>query len=96
MEQVQYIICKEINGFLLDSTDDQIALNNTENINLGTGNFTFEVICKVDFNQLQFPIFLSNRQSINQGFLFGIYGSYDGSGRLWLFEVHLHCFFFEK
>ncbi len=77
------LLAQETNGLLFDGTDDQVILSGTENTNLGTGDFTFEVVCKVDFNQLEFPIFLSNRQVVNQGFLFGIYGSYDGTGRLW-------------
>lgn len=74
---------QETNGLLFDGTDNQVILSGTENIDFGTAEFTIEMVIKAQFSQQDFPNLISNREIVDQGFLLGIYGAYDGSGRLY-------------
>lgn len=79
-----FLKAQETTGLLFDGIDDNVHLEGTENIEIGTGEFTFEVVIKANATQKTFPIFLSNRSSTGNGFLFGLYGSYDASGRIFV------------
>ncbi|HNK85261.1 MAG TPA: hypothetical protein PKL41_08670 [Flavobacteriales bacterium] len=65
---------------VFDGADDQVTLSSTAVNAIGTGDFTVEAeIRAVEADQLQHPRILSNRDQVNNGFLFGFHGVWGGS-----------------
>ncbi len=67
-----------------DGNNDYVEISNSESLDIGTGDFTFEAVIKTAVNQVSFPQIISNRSTHFDGFLFGLYGAYDNSGRLYV------------
>ena len=65
---------------VFDGADDQVTLSSTAVNAIGTGDFTVEAeIRAVEADQLQHPRILSNRDQVNNGFLFGFHVVWGGS-----------------
>ena len=65
---------------VFDGADDQVTLSSTAVNAIGTGDFTVEAeIRAVEADQLQHPRILSNRDQVDNGFLFGFHGVWGGS-----------------
>lgn len=65
---------------VFDGADDQVTLSSIAVNAIGTGDFTVEAeIRAVEGDQLQHPRILSNRDAVDNGFMFGFHGIWGGS-----------------
>lgn len=65
---------------LFDGQDDQVTLPNEVLNTIGTNPFTIEAWVRgVEADQVTHPRILSNRDAVNNGFMFGIHGIWGGS-----------------
>ena len=65
---------------VFDGEDDQVTMSSSAVNAIGTGDFTVEAeISAVEAEQVQHPRILSNRDMIDNGFMFGFHGIWGGS-----------------
>lgn len=65
---------------VFDGADDQVTMSSSAVNDINTGDFTVEAeISGVEVEQVEHPRILSNRDMIDNGFMFGVHGAWGGS-----------------
>lgn len=73
-------IIRQERCLVFDGADDQVTMSSSAVNAIGTGDFTVEAeISGVESEQVQHPRILSNRDMIDNGFMFGFHGIWGGS-----------------